>query len=230
MTISAVIVGAGAGRRVGGRRKAMIPLAARPMVLWSLEAFARVPEVREVVLVLDRRDAVRLMRRWPAELRRARVKRIVPGGRERYESSRRGILFTDPACDVVLVHDAARPFVTPALVRRVARAARRAGAAIPVVRLSDTIKRVRRSRRGAWIIGTEDRDALAAAQTPQGLSMRVVMELAQRRVWTAPVTDEAQWVERLGRRVAAVEGDAANFKITTPADLRRAQEIAARGR
>lgn len=228
MKASAIVVGAGAGRRFGGKMpKALVPLGGRPMILQSLEAFARVREVVEVIVVLPERHIASFLRVHGAALRRARVKRVVPGGAARFESVRRGLLFADTASDVVLIHDAARPFVTAGLIRKVAKEAYRVGAAVPVVPLSDTIKRVSPTGR---IIGTEDRASLRGAQTPQGIRTSVVMELAARRVWEEPVTDDVQWVERLGRPVTAVEGDPANFKVTTRDDYRRAQEIAGRGR
>jgi len=150
---------------------------------------------------------------------------VVAGGATRQDSVRAGLEALPSAFDgIVLVHDAARALIEPALIASVVRAAAETGAAIPVLPLVDTIKRVRDGAVGE----TLDRSELAAAQTPQGVRRALLQEAldeAARKGIT--VTDEAMAVEHLGRRVAAVVGSPRNLKITTPHDLRWAELLLA---
>jgi 2-C-methyl-D-erythritol 4-phosphate cytidylyltransferase len=219
----AILVAAGRGERMGGGRpKAFLPLAGRPLLLRAAEAFESAPEVGAIVAVVpasDQREASELL----ASLRK--VTAVVPGGATRQDSVRAGLAALPAAFDgVVLVHDAARALIGPALIASVARAAADTGAAIPVLPLVDTIKRVR----DGMLQETLDRTELAAAQTPQGVRRALLEEALDHAAREGvTVTDEAMAVERLGRPVAAVVGSPRNLKITTPHDLRWAEMLLA---
>jgi 2-C-methyl-D-erythritol 4-phosphate cytidylyltransferase len=219
----AVLVAAGRGERMGaGRAKAFLPLAGRALLLRAAEAFESAPEVEAIVAVVPA-DEQRAARDLLAPLRK--VTAVVAGGATRQDSVRAGLAALPSAFDgIVLVHDAARALIEPALIASVVRAAAETGAAIPVLPLVDTIKRVRDGAVGE----TLDRSELAAAQTPQGVRRALLQEAldeAARKGIT--VTDEAMAVEHLGRRVAAVVGSPRNLKITTPHDLRWAELLLA---
>jgi 2-C-methyl-D-erythritol 4-phosphate cytidylyltransferase len=219
----AVLVAAGRGERMGaGRAKAFLPLAGRALLLRAAEAFESAPEVEAIVAVVPA-DEQRAARDLLAPLRK--VTAVVAGGATRQDSVRAGLEALPTAFDgIVLVHDAARALIEPALIASVVRAAAETGAAIPVLPLVDTIKRVRDGAVGE----TLDRSELAAAQTPQGVRRALLQEAldeAARKGIT--VTDEAMAVEHLGRRVAAVVGSPRNLKITTPHDLRWAELLLA---
>ncbi|HZM48999.1 MAG TPA: 2-C-methyl-D-erythritol 4-phosphate cytidylyltransferase [Vicinamibacteria bacterium] len=219
----AVLVAAGRGERMGaGRAKAFLPLAGRALLLRAAEAFEAAPEVEAIVAVVPA-DEQRAARDLLAPLRK--VTAVVAGGATRQDSVRAGLEALPSAFDgIVLVHDAARALIEPALIASVVRAAAETGAAIPVLPLVDTIKRVRDGAVGE----TLDRSELAAAQTPQGVRRALLQEAldeAARKGIT--VTDEAMAVEHLGRRVAAVVGSPRNLKITTPHDLRWAELLLA---
>jgi len=219
----AVLVAAGRGERMGaGRAKAFLPLAGRALLLRAAEAFESAPEVEAIVAVVPA-DEQRAARDLLAPLRK--VTAVVAGGATRQDSVRAGLEALPFAFDgIVLVHDAARALIEPALIASVVRAAAETGAAIPVLPLVDTIKRVRDGAVGE----TLDRSELAAAQTPQGVRRALLQEAldeAARKGIT--VTDEAMAVEHLGRRVAAVVGSPRNLKITTPHDLRWAELLLA---
>jgi 2-C-methyl-D-erythritol 4-phosphate cytidylyltransferase len=219
----AVLVAAGRGERMGaGRAKAFLPLAGRPLLLRAADAFEGAPEVEAIVAVVPA-DEQRAARDLLAPLRK--VAAVVAGGATRQDSVRAGLLALPAAFDgIVLVHDAARALVEPALIASVVRAAIETGAAIPVLPLVDTIKRVRDGAVGE----TLDRSELAAAQTPQGVRRAVLQEALDGAARDGvTVTDEAMAVERLGRRVAAVVGSPRNLKITTPHDLRWAELLLA---
>lgn len=220
METLAILVAAGRGERMGaGRPKAFLAVAGQTLLVRSARAMRAASCVGTIVAVVpaDEMDSAR-------SLLDASVPgcRVVAGGARRQDSVQAGLDAAPEWQGVVLVHDAARPFVTPEVVEAVARAASDAGAAIPVVPLADTVKEVD----GTRVARTLDRDRLAAAQTPQGFR-RDVLARAYARAYEdgATVTDESMAVERLGLPVACVPGAAANRKLTTPADLAWAESV-----
>ena len=215
METLAIIVAAGRGERMAaGRPKAFLELAGEPLLLRSARAFDRARSVDAVVAVVPDGlvDAARQMLE-PL----AKVTAVVPGGVRRQDSVLEGMKPAPDGFDgIVLVHDAARPFVSAALIDAVVAEARHTGAAVPVWAVADTIKRVSDGR----VVETVDRSALASAQTPQGFRFALLgraYESAFRGRVT--VTDEAMAVELIGAPVAAVPGEALNRKLTTPDDL-----------
>ncbi len=222
-----VVVAAGASRRMGGVDKLALEVGGRPILAWTLAALAAAPLVRRIVIVTaPERVADVAGAAWlPAS-----VTAVVAGGPRRQDSVAAGVAALDGGAreDVILVHDGARPLVTAALVERVALAAARHGAAIPAVPVAETLKRLD----GPWVAGTEDRTALATAQTPQGLR-RDVLEVAWARVAPeggATWTDEAALLEACRIAVHAVPGETTNLKVTTPDDLMRVEAaLIARG-
>jgi 2-C-methyl-D-erythritol 4-phosphate cytidylyltransferase len=201
MTIWAIVVAAGSGTRFGGPKQ-FAELEGRRVVDWALVASRSVAD--GVVLVVP---ADHLADEAPA----ADV--VVAGGTTRSDSVRAGLAAVPAGADVVVVHDAARPFAAPALFEAVV-ACVRAGAdgAIPGVAIADTVKRVADGR----VVGTLDRAELVAVQTPQAFAAD-----ALRRAHAAggEATDDAALVEAAGGRVMVVPGDPANTKITLRTDL-----------
>jgi 2-C-methyl-D-erythritol 4-phosphate cytidylyltransferase len=221
MQALAILVAAGRGERMGAERpKAFLDLAGQPLLLRAARAFEAAPSVAHVVAVVPaaEQDAARALLAPIAKLRA-----VVPGGARRQDSVLEGMKQAPEGFDgVVLVHDAARPLVDVALVERVAQEAAAAGAALPVLPLVDTVKRV---RDGA-VVETLDRGELAGAQTPQGFRFALLAaayEVAFRDRVT--LTDEAMAVERTGGVVRAVPGSPRNRKITTPEDLAWAEGV-----
>ncbi len=222
-----VVVAAGASRRMGSVDKLALEIGGRPILAWTLAALAAAPVVRRIVVVTasERVAGVAAAPWLPAA-----VTAVVAGGARRQDSVAAGVAALDGGApgDVVLVHDGARPLVSVALVERVAAAAARHGAAIPAVPVAETLKRLD----GAWVAGTEDRTALASAQTPQGVR-RDVLKLAWARVAPESAetwTDEAALLEACRIAVHAVPGETTNLKVTTPDDLLRVEAaLVARG-
>ncbi len=215
--VTALVVAAGAGRRFGGRKQFAV-LRGRPVVEWALEAFQAHGAVDDIVLVLpDEKDGERYRDRF------GKISSVVRGGRRRQDSVLEG--FRAVAADragIVLVHDGARPLVSPALIGRVIAGALQCGAAVPVVPLEDTVKEIRDDR----IAATVGRASLVRAQTPQGFLhglLQQALETARKDGFSG--TDESMLVERLGVPVIQVEGDPRNLKITTPLDLRIAEAL-----
>jgi len=153
----------------------------------------------------------------------AKLAVVVPGGKERQDSVRIGFAeLTSTAADIVLVHDGVRPLVQGDLISRVIEAAGSSGAAVPVVPLEDTIKRIE----GGVVLGTMDRKKLVRVQTPQGFIYDVLGAALQQSYADGFYgTDEASLVERLGQEVITVSGDPRNLKITGPEDLKIAEVL-----
>ena len=215
MFVSAIIVAGGRGLRVGADRpKQLLEIGGRSMLQWSVSAFDAHPAVNEIVVVMPRdlTESVSFDQQKPGE--------FVFGGERRQDSVAAGFAAVSAGADVVLVHDAARPFVTADVITRVIDAAAAHGAALPARQASDTIKRA--AAAGAAVIETIPRESIWLAQTPQGFR-RAVLEDAMRKAEGAGVTDEAMMAERAGHPVYVIEGDERNVKITTADDLERAR-------
>lgn len=215
-----VVVAAGSSSRLAGPvPKQYAELAGRSLLRWSTEALAGHPAVRGVVVVLPRADARgrrgQRIARWPGVLS------VVPGGDSRAESVRLGAAAIE--APFVLIHDAARPLASSALVDAVVQTTRKTGAAIPGLSVRDTVKRVDGAER---IEETLDRSRIRLAQTPQGARREWLLEaLDAATAAGVTVTDEAAALERAGRPVDVVPGDPDNAKITTSGDLDRARRM-----
>ena len=205
---------------MGGIDKVAADIGGRPLLAWTLDALAAADSTRRMVLVTaaERVDEVRAAPWLPAG-----VVAVVAGGRRRQDSVAAGFRALDDAGDLaaeddpVLVHDGARPLVQPALVDAVAQATARHGAAIPVIPVADTLKRLD----GGLVGETVDRSELAAAQTPQGARRRLLRQALAGADPAQDATDEASLLEAAGIPVHVVAGDPANVKVTVPEDLAR---------
>jgi 2-C-methyl-D-erythritol 4-phosphate cytidylyltransferase/2-C-methyl-D-erythritol 2,4-cyclodiphosphate synthase len=217
------VVAAGAGRRLGGPvRKALVPVAGKPLVEHALRALLGAPWIAPIVVVAHPEDLDTLGRVLEGLPRPAR---LVEGGARRQDSVRAGLAALPDDTDLVLVHDAARPFVPVGALAALVEAAAEHGAAILAMPVADTIKSV-----GAGTSPTIDktlpRDRLWAAQTPQAFRRSELLALLEAADENGvSVTDEAALYESDGRRVACVTGSRLNFKVTTADDLRLAEAL-----
>jgi len=221
MFVTAIIVAGGRGSRLGADRpKQLLEIGGRTMLQWSVSAFDSHPAVSEVVVVLPRdlKESVVFDCQTRGE--------IVFGGERRQDSVAAGFAASNAAAEIVLVHDAARPFVSGELITRVIDAAAAHGAAVPARHASDTVKRAPRA--GAAVVETIPRETVWLAQTPQGFRRDVLAD-AMARSDGSDVTDEAMMAERAGHPVHVVEGDESNVKITTQEDLRLARRSLGEG-
>ena len=217
----AVIVAAGSGTRLGGREpKALLTIGGRPLVVLAVERALASASIASVVVVAPPgyEDAVRDALggiTGPAA--------VVTGGETRQRSVAAGMDAVDAGADVIVVHDAARPFASSALFEAVVGPVRAgADAAVPVLPLVDTVKRVR----DGSILGTEPRDGLALAQTPQACRAQLLRDgLAKADEAGLDFTDDAGLLEWAGASIRTVPGEPGNFKITTKEDLARADRI-----
>lgn len=226
--ICALLAAAGVGRRLAVETgettlpKAFLAIGGRPMLLFSLAVLRQTAEISDIIVLAP-----------PAWVEQARLlltpspggknELVVAGGESRQESVYRGLLALPPDTDFVLIHDAARPFLTAELVRDCLASARRHGAATCAMPATDTIKT---SADGEWVESTLERGRLWSIQTPQAFSYRLIREAhEQARRQGVEASDDATLVEKLGERVQLCAGSPENIKITRPADLKLANRI-----
>jgi 2-C-methyl-D-erythritol 4-phosphate cytidylyltransferase/2-C-methyl-D-erythritol 2,4-cyclodiphosphate synthase len=221
MRFSAVIVAAGAGSRAGSEApKQWRLLAGRPVARWSLEALLAAGAQNVVVVVSQggeaaAKEAFAGLSGWS----------LVPGGAERADSVRAGLAALPEDCEAVLIHDAARPFVTSAHVAALLAALEEAEGALPAIAVGDTLK-----RHEAGGLVTVPRDGLFRAQTPQAFRLDAIRDAYAR--WPAGMspTDDAAVLERAGGRVTLIPGDPMLMKLTYAEDFPMAERLAGAGR
>ena len=237
MKVVAIIPAAGLGTRMAsapsakGKKpaasKQFAELAGTPILIHTLRKFAASAEVAEICIALRANEMDGFRARLEKEAKDVLKKkvRLVEGGEHRQQSVAHALAAISAAADdVVLVHDAVRPFVTSEMIHDLIAAARKYGAAIAGVPASDTIKEVQRTAEGAVITATIPRERIVMAQTPQGFRYDVLKKAFDEATTDGFMgTDEASLVERSGHEVAVVMGSVRNIKITTPGDLELAE-------
>jgi 2-C-methyl-D-erythritol 4-phosphate cytidylyltransferase len=208
----ALVVAAGRGERLGSDGpKTLVELGGRPMLLWSVAALRAVDAVTQIVVAL------------PAGVAAPAGCTGVVGGAVRSASVRAALAAAAPDADVVLVHDGARPLVTPALIEAVLAGLAGVDCAIAAAPVSDTVKEADGE---GIVVRTLDRDRLWSVQTPQVFTRSALERaLALPEEIVAAATDEAGLVERAGGSVRVVPAPPENLKVTTPRDLRLAEQL-----
>ena len=230
--VGVVIVAAGAGVRAGpGEPKQFRPILGVPMLLRALRPFTGHPEVRQVIVALPPGYAGRPPE-WLGKLRGERLD-LVPGGAQRVDSVHAGLDALSPDSTVVLVHDAARPFVSRGTIDAVIARARAGVGAVAAVPASDTLKEVGQGatqRPTPRVVRTVDRERIWRAQTPQGFPRQMLVDayaqLARASADGAAPSDDAEACERAGFPVELIPDSPYNVKITTADDFRIAEALA----
>jgi 2-C-methyl-D-erythritol 4-phosphate cytidylyltransferase len=240
----ALVLAAGKGLRFNSRTpKALAKIRSKPVILYSLETLSAHSSLRDIIIVVNDRNSKaieELVRRNALN----KVRRIVRGGERRQDSVANALCVLENGCSLVLIHDAARPFVSRELISHLIQEATRCGAAIAGVPVKATIKRVvtkstpgHKGLAGARscaqshkdtskiiVEKTLDRSALWEIQTPQVFKKELILE-AYKKYGRPDATDDAMLVEKLGKKVSIVLGSYDNIKITTPEDLVLAEAI-----
>jgi 2-C-methyl-D-erythritol 4-phosphate cytidylyltransferase len=201
---------------MGGQDKLLAPVAGKPLLVHTLRAFEECTAIEQMIVVLSDANAgavLALLRPFK------KVTKTAPGGARRQDSVRHGLFSLSP-CEQVVVHDGARPLVTPGIISHGLVVAQETGAAAAAVPVVDTLKATREDGR---VIRTVPREGLWAVQTPQVFRYDILLA-AHERV-TEDVTDDCAMVERLGYPVYLYEGSRFNIKVTTPEDLRLADAL-----
>ena len=224
LKIGVVVPSAGRGMRMGGKQKQLLEICGKPVLAYSLEAFEQSPLI-DAITVVTNRESISKVEEIVRKKSLAKINHVIEGGEQRQDSVWNGLrMLEQEQIDVVLVHDAARPFVTDEIISRVITAAMQFKAAIVAVPSKDTIKIADDS---AFVQDTPKRDNCWLIQTPQAFNYRLLYQAFQKAYSDNYYgTDEACIVERFGVRVKIVAGNYENIKITTPEDLEIAQLIA----
>lgn len=224
MNAAVIIAGGGVGKRMGADRpKQYLEFAGRPMLCHTLDRFKGIDTVKKLIAVLPSDFAVSFEKDILKPYRYPKEWVAAVGGIKRQDSVRNGLGLIGDDIDVVLIHDACRPFISKELITRSIEVAYNEGAAIVAAPIKETIKRVA----GRSIDGTVDRQGLYGAQTPQSFRVDVLKRAYERAFKDGFYgTDDAMLVERMGGKVTVIEGDYRNIKITTPEDLLIAEAIA----
>lgn len=221
--IAAILPAAGLGTRMGAEKpKQFLELDGMPLIIFTLRRLAACRAITDFFISTRAEDVV-FLEDMVAKAGLGRPARVVHGGDTRQQSVSNALAQVDPATEVVLVHDAVRPFVTPEQIDRVIAEARSRGAAILGIPAIDTVKEVKRASLPedvALITSTIPRERVVLAQTPQAFSYSLLRDAFRKASEDdATASDEAALVERFGHDVFVVLGSERNFKITRPADM-----------
>ncbi|MEH7887254.1 2-C-methyl-D-erythritol 4-phosphate cytidylyltransferase [Bacillus sp. JJ1609] len=222
MPYQVIIPAAGQGKRMGaGKNKLLLTLEGVPVLIHTLKVFNADLECSGIILAIhpdDEAEFKLLLKEYGIH----KVSSLVIGGKERQDSVYNGLKVLGSFEGVVLVHDAARPFIKAETIHALVEAASKEGGAIVAVPVKDTIKKAVNSQ----VIETVERSSLWAVQTPQAFRVSILLEAHNKAVSEQFIgTDESSLVERLPHQVAIIEGDYDNIKLTTPEDLYFAEAI-----
>jgi len=226
MRTLAIVLAGGAGKRMGSSTsKQFLLLDNKPILVHTLQVFQECKPVDGIYLVVNHRDLPLIQEEILETYHFSKIMKLVIGGRLRQDSVRNGLEAIDESCDVVIIHDAARPFVSPAFVEKSIFLMEMFDAVVPAIPARDTIKVI--SKEG-FVLKTLERDALWHIQTPQTFEYDLIAK-AYREGMAKKLCgyDDSTFMEYLGKKVKVVEGSPYNIKITTPEDLLIARGILA---
>jgi 2-C-methyl-D-erythritol 4-phosphate cytidylyltransferase len=220
--VSAIIVAAGRGRRMGFD-KILAPLHGKPVLYWSVAAFQKCEDVDEIIVV-TREDAIPEVQKMVDVEGLNKVTQIVAGGAERHLSVWNGLqAVSSEGSEYVAIHDGARPLITPKLISDCLELAEKHGAACCAAPIPDTVKRASYEQ---IITESVERQNLWAMQTPQVFSSGLILQAyASLMAHNEMVTDEVSAIQKIGKRVALLQNEDYNFKITFPRDLPLAEQV-----
>jgi len=222
--VSALVVSAGQGKRMGGCvSKQFLEIAGRPLLAYALDKFQAHPLIEEIVVVTRAEEIAYCQEKIIDKYGFTKVSKLVSGGKERQDSVYRGLLALPEDTEWIVVHDGVRPLISPEVITRVLQVAYAKGAAIVGVPAKDTIKIISGEQR---VLETPPRQTLWHIQTPQVFKREILVRAYEEAITSSwKGTDDASLVERLGVPVFVVQGEYDNLKITTPEDLVYMQEM-----
>jgi 2-C-methyl-D-erythritol 4-phosphate cytidylyltransferase len=218
MRTLAIVLAGGAGKRMGSStNKQFLLLDNKPIIVHTLQVFQDCRPIDAIYLVVNHKDLPIIQEEILEQYHFSKILKLVIGGRLRQDSVRNGLEAIDEACDVVTIHDAARPFVSPSFIEKSIFLMEMFDAIIPAIPARDTIKAI--SKEG-FVMKTLERDSLWQIQTPQTFKYELIMK-AYREGMAKKLCgyDDSTFIEYLGKKVKVMEGSPYNIKITTPEDL-----------
>ena len=226
MNITAIIVSAGSGKRMKSLgeklKKQYLPLANQPVLVHTLKKFEGLKEISEIILVLPDGEIDYFKKYWLKKYNFLKIKKIVSGGSRRQISVRKGLNAVSKDSKLIVIHDGVRPLVRKEVIKRAIKSASKYGASVVAVPVKETIK----IAKNKWVKTTLKREDLWSVQTPQVFKYALIKKAYLKAKETGfCANDDAQLVERLGKKIKLVLGDYENLKITTPRDLITAEEI-----
>lgn len=204
--VSAIVVAGGSGKRFGSYKQ-FAKLGGKPVYKWPLDTFRKIKSIKEIILVVPEK----FLRKFPGE----NNLKVIAGGKMRFDSVKNALKVLSPQTNLVLIHDAARPFISKHIVERAIAAAAKHGASIVAIPAVDTIKF---TTGGTFVKKTIPREKIFLAQTPQIFKKRILERAYSLKERHA--TDDSYLAEKLGIKVKIVPGEAKNLKITTRNDLK----------
>lgn len=232
---AAIIVAAGAGKRFGGKvRKQFVTLAGKPVFMWSVKEFRKLPQIKQLILVVPPAQ-ISAFKAYPIKF----GVDIAAGGKERIDSVRAGLSAVREDIDIVAIHDGARPLITADIIRKSILAAEKYGSAVVSVNARDTVKitlqpvassqrpgigKTKGTTTNSFVAKTIPRDTIWLAQTPQTFKKKLI-DAAYTKLRTKNITDDAQVAELAGYKVAIVPGNYDNIKITDKKDIEIAKVL-----
>ncbi|MCX7966309.1 MAG: 2-C-methyl-D-erythritol 4-phosphate cytidylyltransferase [Syntrophorhabdaceae bacterium] len=224
MRIIAIVLAGGTGKRMGApTNKQFLLLDNKPIIAHTLQVFEECKPVDGVYLVVNQKDLPVIQEEILEQYRFSKVIKLVIGGRLRQDSVKNGLDAIENPCDIVIIHDGARPFITPSFIEKGIYLMEMFDAIIPALPVKDTIKVI--SKEG-FVLKTLERDSLWQVQTPQTFKYELIVR-AYREGMAKKLYgyDDATFIESIGKKVKVIEGSPYNIKITTPEDLIMARGI-----
>ncbi len=215
---SAVIPAAGSGKRLNSKtKKQYLEIQDKPLLFYTLRIFQESKDIDEIVVVAPKNDLTHTRENIVEKFGFSKVKCVVEGGMERQDSVKNGFDNISADTDIVVIHDAARPFINTELIKRVVESATQKGSAITALQITDTLKMAF----DGVVKNTFPRENFWRSQTPQAFNYNILNECYDRKLIEESIfTDEAQMVEFAGFEVSLVEGLEYNIKITTNDDFK----------
>ena len=226
---SVIIASAGLGKRFSSKIKKQFQIVAdKPVLFYSLKGFQNSSFIDEIILVISKEDINTVEKEIVKKHSFTKVSKIVEGGTERQFSVRNGFSALENSTRLVIIHDAARPFINVNTIESLINEANNSGAAITAIKIKDTLKKCFEG--STEVTETLPRNNIWRSQTPQAFRYEVLSKAyKQIDITKKKITDEAQLVELIGQKVKIVEGSEFNIKITTDEDLILAESIANSG-
>jgi 2-C-methyl-D-erythritol 4-phosphate cytidylyltransferase len=228
--VTAIVLAAGRGLRFRSKiSKPLIKINSKPIIIYCLNILSKHPYIRDIIVVVNSKN-VRSIISKIGQYRIGKIRDVVLGGRRRQDSVVKALRAMDARTDLVLIHDAVRPFIDKETISLVIKEAKKSGAAIVGVPVKATIKKVKsqkskvKNRTSLMIEKTLDRDSLWEIQTPQVFKRELILK-AYEKFGNRDVTDDSTLVEKLGVKARVILGPYSNIKITTPEDLSLAEAI-----